>query len=374
MPGLLVSYLREQADAAMGVWTQHFSNIYCCILSQVKQDLRTIEKNSRSGGTVMGNDDTKPWLKGVREGAQGIRDFYRFSSYLTGWIKPHLLADLETIFEGARTYWDNRRMPEGSGGRGDFVMAAALLAAFDHLGSFITTSEKDWITPSNNVIRVAECLPSLKDISALIATMARNALIHVGWPQTAVPMDQYSWAFGLTFSANSDLRRHDNLYTDHWLPDGPTGARRRALKLKLNVHVVRLQFEEWIYNGNLAAKVDDRAFMRIRDLSMQAGNPHGAAKDRYDTLVHGSRVVTPNFGESSWRMLCRQVKALRAESERIGCWQRGGFREPIARDFGGQHPPGPAELERKKSIEKMLLVRTTDVLRARSTLLQAPTQ
>src|SRR5437762_799858 len=101
-----------------------------------------------------------PRLQGIREQYEGLRDFPDFADYLENRVKPNLLEDLDTVFEGAKLSWAQKvaREPNRQNGRGDFVMATALLAVFDHIGSFITQRWEDPVTPPENIARVARQL------------------------------------------------------------------------------------------------------------------------------------------------------------------------------------------------------------------------
>lgn len=295
-----------------------------------------------------------PEIQGLWEPHQNIGEFHDFSEYLEKWIKPVLLEDLTTVFEGARVLWKYQNKPLGSVGRGDFIMGTALFAVFDHLGAFITASDEEWITSSENVFRVAECLPSTSDIAAVVANMARNSLIHVAWPHTAIPMERHKWAFGITLGSNSNLKRHDNLFVTDWFPDARDGAKRQVLKLVLNVHAMRLQLTEWIHKGNVTDLVSPKAFKRVQDLSACAGDPD--RDDEYRKLIRAGQKKDEKRkvpARCTWETMKPEIQNLNEEAHRLRVW--GTTRERVTRDYGGTAEPDARAQERKRSIAKMLL-------------------
>lgn len=209
---------------------------------------------------------------------QGLYDFPDFSTYRREWLVPQTLGDLETIFKGSTMYWAQDRTRS----RGNFVLATALFAVMDHVGSFLQPpdgSESTW----RNISATALQLPSLKRVHTLIAHCGRNALIHAAWPQTMLVFQDgaKTLRLGLNISAEEDASRDHSLF--YWRtyaePEDDSGKEQAVLKLRLNVYALLQELGACLRGDALA--VDHRTFERVR---------RRAAEDCYFT-VHGSGVV-----------------------------------------------------------------------------------
>lgn len=290
---------------------------------------------------------------GVHEEYEGIRDFRRFDDYLHGWIKPNILKDLETVFEGARSRWDNESHKPGAPGRGDFVLASGLLPIFDHFGALIAKPVIEWIISSENIARVARRLtPDLHDIYAVFANLGRNAIIHGAWPQTglitnlerAVTRRVETWAFGLSFNANSNPERHNTLHNKGYKPapnlPAPEPLPQKTLKLVLNVHNLRRRLADAIEKEEMFSDVTQAAFDRVRQISELSGDNRSETESQRNELakprqsnermrqkVHQAKLCKQNTLE-------KQIALLFAEAERLGALDSEADVK-ITRDFKG---------------------------------------
>jgi len=204
---------------------------------------------------------------------QGLWDFVGFASYLHEWIRPNLLKDLETVFEGACNEWKQDNMPNN--GRGDFVLAIALFAVFDHLGAFLAEDEDASLMTRDNISRVAVQLPSTRDVDLIVSHFGRNALVHGAWPQTVMLMEGEKWAFGLNVSADPRPFNEDGEPTHNYLywrkyPMPWFDCKTRLmdiLKLRLNVRNLRHELGEFVTSIN-PDMVQPAVFQRIRKIAV----------------------------------------------------------------------------------------------------------
>jgi hypothetical protein len=160
---------------------------------------------------------------------QGQRSFSDFVQFHREWLRPHLLGDLHTIFRGSKQYWQRKRRRLkvwDKPGRGDFFLAECLFSAFDHVGGYLANGPSDSFEYHVNIARTAACLRSTKDIPNIICDLGRNPLVHYNWTQTAKPMEDRTWAFGLDICASADKRLHDIL-SMQWYPLDPLRATER---------------------------------------------------------------------------------------------------------------------------------------------------
>ncbi len=261
-------------------------------------------------------------VQSTRSFHQGVRSFPSFEQYLEGWIKRNLLADLETVFVGAKERWISTGRSEN--GRGDFLLATLLFSVFDHLGTFIARPG-DKLVNHENIARVAKHLDSTKDVYAIVSNLGRNALVHGAWPQTAVPRDGCTWGFGININGDIDERQHNLLYVKLYPIGWPGGQLREVpvLKLRLNVHVMRKELIEWLHHD---LRVSRKAFDRARNLAMLQGIPEpGKPRERTD-----AKYTWPAPGERWNDPLCdiqkmgRQIQRLRREAEDLGAFQHFG--------------------------------------------------
>lgn len=299
-------------------------------------------------------------ITGVYETYEGLAHFETFDDYLRHWIRPNLLKDLETVFEGAKGHWNAQKNPPGSPGRGDFVMATALLSIFDHFGAFLARPKIDWIMPAENIARLARRLaPSLADIYAILAKMGRNALTHGAWPQTAIVVDAKDkasgltepWAFGLSFNANDDPKRHD---TFHWKPyvlrpgvDPPERVPAKTIKLVLNVHNLRALMVRAIDEGVLFEGVTKLQFERVRKIARLMGDTREASEAELKKCAKPGHWDKARVKKVSRYWLCkegtlqRQIENLIAEAKRLRVpWSKEDEKTP--RDYGGHKGPSDA--------------------------------
>lgn len=199
---------------------------------------------------------------------QGIWSFQNFSDYRNNWIVPYMLKDLETVFEGVREKWERDGKPKK--GRGDFVLATALFALFDHLGTFLAETKDSSLHTKENIARVASILPSLKDVNLIVAHLGRHALIHGAWPQTMVLMDTNTWAFGLNIFAHPDERTHMALYKREYPFAANSGSIRqfKALKLRLNIRLIQRELDECVKQHQKFANVPLEVFERVKSIAV----------------------------------------------------------------------------------------------------------
>jgi len=268
------------------------------------------------------------------------------------WVKPNILKDLETVFEGAREQWKREQHEPGAAGRGDFILASGLLPLLDHFGSLLAEPKWGWITPPENIARACLRLgPDLADIFAVFANLARNALLHGAWPQTACIVDVpvpgggiKTWAFGVSFNANADSRRHDTFHNKAYrlapnLPP-PEKVPERTLKLVLNVHNLRSRLVEAVESGTLFRGVRQFAFDRVRKISELSGDTNKDRRDKLLGLAKPGRYDPKRLAKVRRRMLCKensvndQIAMLFAEAERLGAL-RSAEDEKIRRDHKG---------------------------------------
>jgi hypothetical protein len=245
---------------------------------------------------------------------QGLWTFASFERYLDDWIRPVLIADLNTVFEGARERWEEQGQP--ANGRGDFVLAAALFSAFDHLGQFLAASVDDSLGATANIRRVAGVLPSTATANDIVAQFGRHALVHTGWPQTSVVMDDGRWAFGLNISADPrdqnehGERTHDLLYMRRYALPG-TNVETPTLKYRLNVRVLLAELTAAV--GRFECL--DAVFVRVRGnaiaTSQLRGKPMELRKHRH-----------PRPGSSK---LGDQIHELRQRALDEGVWPRASY-------------------------------------------------
>ena len=294
---------------------------------------------------------------GVHEVYEGLRDFKNFEDYLAKWIRPHILTSLDTLFEGAKARWYQKERQAGSAGRGDFRMATVLLSVFDHFGAFLAKPWVGWLTPAENIARVAARIrPSLSDTYAILANMGRNALVHGAWPQTAVvtdvPDEQSGgapWGFGLSFSASNHPERHDTFHVRPYRPSGielSLSLPKRTIKLVWNVHRLRLMLVDAVESGILFAGVDPQTFERVRLLSQLVGDTRETADAEITSLKKpGHNIRDPtrrkrHLKRVGQNALCkkdtmfRQIAALLAEANRLNV-PLAGPDDKILRDYKG---------------------------------------
>jgi hypothetical protein len=242
---------------------------------------------------------------------QGIWDFESFEGYLLKWIRPHTLADLDTVFEGAAVLWNSAGQPKH--GRGDFILATAFFAVLDHLGQFFAADDEVLQTVSN-IFRMVDRLPSTKPVAEIVARFARNALIHGAWPQTVCWPLKQPHAFGLSLSADPSLidldgeSTHDNVYYRYYdlpLLNGTT-APDNVLKLRLNVQVLRRELREVFATDRVIETVSATAFRRV--VRYQAAMAHGEIKTALQVSA-GAKVISDE-------RLAMQLEALRARAKR----------------------------------------------------------
>ena len=202
---------------------------------------------------------------------QGIWDFPDFQSYLSEWIIPYMLRDLETVFQGARDRWEQLDRPDA--GRGDFVLSTALFAIFDHLGSFMGHFS-DSLSTRENISRCARKLESTRDVDLILGQFGRNALVHRAWPQTIAVMDNWSWAFGLNVTGNPDESDHLRLYWRQYELPSENGSVReiRVLKLRMNVGILRRELEQLITEEGFAISIQPDVFRRVREIAIRSAN------------------------------------------------------------------------------------------------------
>lgn len=273
---------------------------------------------------------------------QGLRSFGSFPAYLEGWIRPNLLTDLDTVFVGAQNHWQaKQRAADGrvSDGRGDFVLATALFTIFDHIGSFIARDTHGPQSHHECIARTAYCLPSTHDVYFLVANLARNALVHNGWPQTALPLEDGSWGVGLGICADPNSEEHELIYTRSYaglIPQEPERV-TKVVKLVLNVNVLLHELREWVLHGEEMRSVTQEVFEHVRRRSMVAGDPYGLEQPT------ASPVAAPSGSYHLQRLCCRetlvwQAKRLRSEAKAAGVWGVDGVRckrPTAARPFEG---------------------------------------
>ena len=249
----------------------------------------------------------------INSSRQGLRTFDGMGDYLDRWVRPNLLEDLDTVFEGAKRRWEEKGRP--ADGRGDFLLATLLFGTFDHLGAFLAADECRSLATRENIARLACRLPSTADVYAIIAQLGRNALVHGAWPQTALRMDRGgSWAFGLSITANPDPTDHDYLYTRRYslsAAGASDSTPSTVLKLLLNVHALHRELRELVLEQSTFAAVIPAVFESIQRSAM---DPHRAAV---------SHEGTPEFFSGAGRSpLKDQVRMLRREAEHLGVWER----------------------------------------------------
>lgn len=232
---------------------------------------------------------------------QGIWDFPDFQSYLLGWVIPHLLRDLDTVFLGARDRWIQVGRPDA--GRGDFVLSTALFALFDHLGSFMGNVGAS-LSPRENISRCARNLPSTEDIDLIVGHFGRNALVHRAWPQTVAVMDNWSWAFGLNITADPQESDHRLLYwRDYNVPSLDGSARTtQVLKLRMNVGVLRRELVEKITEHSFSSSIHSEVFQRVREIAIECSNHPFRHPDH---LIHGK-----GLGRNWQAAVEKQIRAL----------------------------------------------------------------
>lgn len=205
----------------------------------------------------------------ISEYAQGLWTFPDFETYKEEWIVRNMLPDLKTVFEGARARWVNN---VGTlDGRGYFVLATSLFALFDHLGMFLAKNKDDSLQTRYNISRMAQRLESTKDIDMILGHLGRNALVHGAWPQTTLLMDSGSWGFGLNISADPDESSHRLLTGKRYrFPTIPASSRLLPiLKIRLNVHTLRRELEEYVTEGSAFAEITPDIYSRVQELAVE---------------------------------------------------------------------------------------------------------
>jgi len=244
---------------------------------------------------------------------QGLWSFSKFSDYLSDWIIPNMLKDLETVFEGGCERWVSQGMPKN--GRGDFVLATALFALFDHLGAFLAESIDSSLHTRENISRTAKRLQSLKGIDLIVAHFGRNALVHGAWPQTTVLMDRETWAFGLNIFAHPDESTHRALYKREYPFPTDSGSSQevKILKLRLNVRYLRRELEECIKNSTAFSDVDDALFERIQKIAVDSG------RDPWANFFE-QRNGRGSFNEPFRVAIEKQIKEQLEEAIKQGIW------------------------------------------------------
>jgi hypothetical protein len=249
---------------------------------------------------------------------QGPRDFEDFNDYFENRIKPFILIDLETVFRGTAEYAGKTK--RAAVGAGDFILAMSLFAVFDHLGAFLAhwndeLKERESLESKDNIARVAKVLPSTTDIYAIVATLGRNALVHAGWPQTAMPIDD--WAFGYSVGGGPDREEeHDMLYLT-WHQRGikkKDRARVKVLKLAQNPHVLYRELKEELTKGKRFTEVSQEAFERVQRYSVVVGVPGKSARDELNNEKQGWKKVLPP------RITEQQAKDLQAVAINKRIW------------------------------------------------------
>lgn len=243
---------------------------------------------------------------------QGLRSFRDFADYRDNWIRTNLLPDLRTIFRGARADWESQGRPEN--GRGDFLLATALMSAFDHLGVFLAGPD-DSLENYENIARVAQRLTSIGDIYAIVANLGRNALAHGVWPQTGMPV--HDWAFGLNINAMPDDTEHNRLYvrTNYSLePDEGTegGQKAKILKLRLNVHFLRKELAAFINGEPGFPEVPAPVWARAQRISRRIGIPE------HSTWLKKQRYRAPKLCLDG--RIYEEIDQLHREAEDNGVW------------------------------------------------------
>lgn len=190
------------------------------------------------------------------------------SSYVDHWVVPHMLKDLETVFEGTVEKW--KAEGERQNGRGDFLLATCLFALFDHLGALLAESKEHSLGTKENIARIAALLKSIADINLIVAHLGRNALVHGAWPQTMVLMDNETWAFGLNVFAHPDESTHMTLYKREYpLPESNNNISQfKVLKLRLNLHYLRRELESCVKNAEAFKSVPLEVFERVKELAI----------------------------------------------------------------------------------------------------------
>jgi hypothetical protein len=269
---------------------------------------------------------------GVHETYRSVSDFASIDAYFEKWIVPNIFGDLDTVFMGAQQFWGHKKQTPGAAGRGDFSLAIALLAAMEHLGCFLAPGLDDAITTGNNIGRTAQCLQSTWDIFAIVASLGRNAVVHAGWPQTAIAMPpdaRPTWAFGLSFNASENPLRHDTVHFDTirrsqlFDPTKPAHAADENLlmvKLVLNVQMLRWELLEFKDSGEFLrlAKVEPKTFKRIQDMSRVSGVPWNsqmAERSSLETSSGSKAIKTKTKAKES--DLALQIERVRREAERL---------------------------------------------------------
>jgi hypothetical protein len=275
-------------------------------------------------------------VKGVYEPFEGIRDFRTLDEYVAKWVTVNTLNDLETVFEGAKERWSSAKHEPGAAGRGDFVLASGLLPLFDHFGALLAHPTLGRITPTENIARVCRRLgPELNSVRSVFANLARNALTHGAWPQTACIVDvpipgagEQTWAFGISFNANADPQRHDTFHNKAYtLPPNLPPPRRipaKTLKLVLNVHNLRSLLVEAIENGTLFRGASPQTFDRVRLISELSGDFDENSQYELKRLTKLVDAVPKRMAAINRCQLCtassaaNEVERLFAEASRLG--------------------------------------------------------
>ncbi|MBK7143605.1 MAG: hypothetical protein IPH75_16200 [bacterium] len=236
---------------------------------------------------------------------QGVQEFPTFGDCRKEWLLPSTLGELENGFEGATVLCSGQVRA-----RGNFVLATALFAVMDHIGSFLR-DPGECNSNRQNIARVARRMPSLSDVHSIVATFGRNSLVHTAWPATMIVIQDADTTlrFGLNISAESDItNEHRKLYWKQYAE--PLNSEREAqwvLKLRLNVYALLSELAALLQSGEL--HVDQQAFEEVK---MEIG------KLCYYT-VSGDRITlstkpSKRAGDDLSREMVRELRCLFARA------------------------------------------------------------
>jgi hypothetical protein len=276
---------------------------------------------------------------------QGLGDFKSFSEYREGWIKPNLIPDLETVFEGALVGWE-RRVAEGrvqpEHGRGDFVLGGVLFSTLDQFGAFLGVVRHP-LNAFENIMRILKEFSVIKEFALLVTRLSRNSLTHCGWPRTGVLMENRNWAIGLNVSGDADLDQHNRLYVrrEYEVGQGRPGSRLKVpvVKFRINVHAMLREliglFEPGQIFGEPKAgemeRIDDLRFNEVRTLceeGWELRRKHDDNKPKTQGTFHAQAVTLRDLaineelfrkhGDEHSVRICEAMERMRERRQKKG--------------------------------------------------------